>query len=211
MTQMQTSKAAHEVASYFSCLDMGFESEVFIAHGEVWARDAREGGRPQIADAIHKRVAEARRECAAKSAAAPARFAPTTTPATPSRAAAAAMKPAELRAAVDQAYAAIAAESQANVDAMWADVVGKIKPTHARATVPASAVEQAGRTAAVAFPNAPAENLADSPRTATPRQAQAEVDAMYEGFAAKLNASLPAAAWLPPGALGARGGATWSE
>ena len=110
---MQPNKpAAHELSSYLSCLDKGFEPEIFVEHGEVWARYARQGGRPQIAAAIDKRTAEARREWAAKSAAV--------------------ASPTELRAVVDRAYTAIAAESQANVDADWADVVATAG--HGRAT-----------------------------------------------------------------------------
>ncbi len=198
---MQSNKTAHELSSYLSCLDKGFEPEIFVEHGEVWARYARQGGRPQIADAIDKRTAAARRECAAKLAAAPGRLAPTTTPTTPSRASSGTrMDLAELRAVAAGAYAAIAAENQAKIDDMYAGFAAKLNARSARATSPASAVEQAVRASAAAFSNAPAPNpqrLADSPRTARPSQSPAEIAAMRAALAAKLNAGLPAHAFVP--------------
>jgi hypothetical protein len=61
---MQPNKpAAHELSSYLSCLDKGFEPEVLVEHGPTWARLAREGRRPELAAEIEKKTAEARREC----------------------------------------------------------------------------------------------------------------------------------------------------
>lgn len=152
---MHSHQAAHEISSYLSCLARDFAPELFVVHGETWARYARAADRAEIAADIDKRTAEARRECAAS---APSlRPAPSPTQAMGSRQGSAAAvdksppfsglvagdasqpyplrstaaarsraAPEELRVRVDAAYAAIAAERQADVDAGWAAIVATI-------------------------------------------------------------------------------------
>jgi hypothetical protein len=109
---------ARELCSYLSCLSRGFAPEVFVEHGETWARYAREGRRPEVAAEIEKATAEARRECQRLSASSPKSLetsvSATTMPAP--RAAPTAASPPE----------------QAEIDDGWAAAVSRAG--HARAT-----------------------------------------------------------------------------